>query len=204
MRTASAMAALGIVVAAMAGCAAGERAWQSARLPTHDRDRAFAAAREVLGRRYGVADANWSRGVVEAKPQRFAGPGKGTLADLRGAGGAWRRTATCRIERDGLDILARVAVRLERDRSAEALAMADVGREAGSGEAPRTVVEPTRTGAAREAWVDAGYDRETARELLAAIENEVRRAGAEDVVPDVDAPRDLMEESKRIEREMGS
>jgi hypothetical protein len=183
------------------GCAATEhRAWQHRELPTHDRQRAFQAARDVLARHFDVADANIVQGTIETHPHIVDRPREGTMADWRGAGGRWRAAAQCQIGREGLNIVASVLVPLQREATAAAMAIAGTGRDDLEGEIPESqpsLVGPV-AGADEEVWTEAGYDETMARELLAEIVREIQIVQRDEAVPLGASPEEVMEESKRL------
>ena len=186
---------------AMAGCRAPMRGWQEADLPTHDRQVAFDAARDVLGRHFELAEASWARGEIETCPELFEGPRAGTLADVRGAGGRWRRTAVCEIGREGLAVIARVMVLLEREGTAAAAVLSDMGRD----EVPSSVPRIAEPGGAsdREVWVEVGHDEELARQLLEEIRGCIREVEKREVLPHEPSGQDIIEESRQFGREQG-
>ncbi len=185
-----------VAVALAAGCQA-TRAWQARKLPTHDRQRAFEAARDVIGRHFEIAEANWIRGVIRTEPQISSEGPATTMADVR-RDVRYRRTVTFELGREGLEMTGRAAVLLEREGTAEAVAMAAHGPQAIDEEVPRAM--PTRASArAREAetvWTGIGWDESLARELLAEIARTVEAAEGGEVVPDTGDVRRLMEDSK--------
>ena len=190
---------------AAGGCQASLRGWESAALPTHDRQRAFEAVQEVLGRQFEIAEANWTRGTVETRPALFEGKPEGTLADLRGAGGRWRRAATCELGRDGLTIVARMVVRVQREATAAAVRAASStadGRAAGS---PMAITRTQATAARTEedVWTDVGTDPAAARELLAQIAERVRHMEQEEALPEAQTPKQALEEGERVGAEQG-
>jgi len=185
----------------MAGCRAPMRGWQEADLPTHDRQVAFDAARDVLGRHFELAEANWARGEIETRPELFEGPRAGTLADIRGAGGRWRRTAVCEIGREGLAVVARVMVLLEREGTAAAAVLSDMGR----GEVPASVPRIAQPGGPKdcEVWVEVGHDEELARQLLEEIRKRVQQVEKREALPQEPSGQNIIEESRQIGREQG-
>ena len=196
------------LVVAVAGCnGAATRAWQRADLPTHDRQRAFEAAQEVLEKHFKIARANYTEGTIETRPQSFDRKKAGTLADLRGAGGQWRRTVSVELDRDGLTIVARAAVRLEREATAAAVAASEAAQpaDAADHEVPRAAPLQTRrdTGAGREVWVEVGYDNNMAQEILAQIAERVRQEEQSESVPQGQSPQQAAEESRRLGEQQG-
>ena len=190
---------------AAAGCQGALRGWESAPLATHDREKAFEAAREVLGRHFEIAEANWTSGVIETRPAIYKGKAEGTLADLRGAGGRWRRTATCELARDGLTIVARMRVRTEREGTATAVEVASSTSDGRAMETPAAISRGEAPGMRRESdvWVDAGHDATMARELLGQIAERIRRMEDEETVPAGPSPKEVLEEGKRIGADQG-
>ncbi|HUX02930.1 MAG TPA: hypothetical protein VMY35_18375 [Phycisphaerae bacterium] len=197
---------LAVAVAALAaGCGSASRGWEQASLATHDREKAFEAARKVLGRHFGVAEANWVRGEIRSRPKVLDRERAGTLADVRGAGGRWRGTAVCEIDREGLVAVARVTVRLEREATAATAVMADTGREDQGQDKPPSVPRMAEPGPGtdREVWVETGYDRPMARDLLAEIVQEVQRLESRETLPPDQSPQDIVEESRQMGAEQG-
>ena len=188
------------LLAAVAGCGgAATRAWQRSAMPTHDRQAIFDAAREVLAAHFEIADSSFASGTIETKPQVFERQRAGTLADVRGAGGRWRRTASFAMDYDGLTVIARVAVRLEREATAAAVAVSEAAGETGDelpGPAARRATASAR--ASEEVWMEVGYDDGLARELLAAIAERARQAAHGEELPKGQSPKDAAEETRRI------
>jgi len=197
MKRVALMAGLLVVAAGCQGAAT--RAWQQAALPTHDRQRAFDAALEVFERHFDVARSSYASGTIETRPQVFDKRREGTLADIRGAGGRWRRTASFEMDRDGLTIVGCVAVRLEREATTAAVAISESSGDRAD-ELPRVGAQYTRpsTQASEQVWVEVGYDAQMARELLAAIADRVRVAERGEAVPEGQSPRDAAEETRRL------
>jgi hypothetical protein len=194
-----------VVAVAAGGCGAAARGWEESSLPTHDREKAFEAARKVLSQHFELAESNWARGEIRTRPQFLERQRTGTLADVRGAGGRWRSTALCEIGRDGMTIVARVAVRMEREATAAAVAMAESGTDDRASDVPRSVPRIAEPGASadREVWVEMGYDRPMARELLAQIAQEVEKSETREALPPDQSPDQILEESRRIGAEQG-
>ena len=191
---------LGLVMTA-AGCRAGaSRGWQRSPMPTHDRQHVFEAAREVLAEHFEVADVNFVRGTIETKPQVFERRRSGTLADVRGAGGRWRRTVLFEMGRDGLTVTAAVAVRLQREATEAAVAMTETARPARIDELPPSSHGNGRVGRrpVTDVWMDVGYDDALARELLSAIAERVGARERREAVPPGQSPREAAEETRRI------
>ena len=190
---------VGLVMAA-GGCrGAATRGWQESALPTHDRQRAFEAALEVFEKHFEVARSNYASGTIETKPQAVEKRRWGTLADVRGAGGSWRQTAFFEMDRDGLTVVGRVAVRLEREATAAAEAIVAARADERQSELPRTGPEQVRTRAkGDEVWVEAGYDAALARELLSEISEKAGQAERSEVVPQGESPKEAAEETRRI------
>jgi hypothetical protein len=188
------------------GCQLGvSRPWQQADLPTHDRQRAFNAAKDVLAKHFEIAEASWTRGVIETKPQVFDRKKAGTLADLRGAGGRWRRTVYVEFENSDLTVVALVAVRLEREGTDQAISIAKTGGYGGhSVDVPRA--EPfgsaSRTGSAEQVWVEVGYDASQAKELLAQISEAIARLEKGEAPPAGLSPKEEAEETRRLGGEL--
>ena len=196
---------LAAAMALAAGCGGASRGWEQGTLPTRDRERAFEAARKVLGEHFDVAEANWARGEIRTRPKALDRPRQGTLADVRGAGGRYRGTAVCEIDREGMDVIARVTVLLEREGTVAAAVIADTGREERGQDRPLSVPKIAEPGPAseREVWVETGYDRAMARDLLAEITEEVRRMEGREALPPDQSPEDVLEESRRIGADQG-
>jgi hypothetical protein len=192
-----------IALAAMAGgCQAGlARPWQEADFPTHDRQHAFDAAKEAISKHFEIAEASWTRGVIETRPQVFDRKKTGTLADVRGAGGRWRRTVFFELEHSDLTIVGRVAVRLEREATDQAFASA---RSGGAGERPMEGPSSRPYGAqpgARQSepvWVETGYDADLARELLAEIGQRITQQEKRESAPTGLTPQQEAEETRRL------
>ena len=186
----------------LGGCAtgAGSRAWQSADMPSHDRQRVFDAARLVLGKHFEVADASFGEGTIATKPKPCEGRRGFTLADVRGAGGKCRQTAFLELDRDGLTMIVRAAVLLERERTEQARAILGAQSDAREDELPRTGprYEKSRGGTGKDIWVEVGYDASLARELLAAIADQVRRMEQGEAVPMGQPPAAAAEETRRL------
>ncbi len=193
------------LAALAAGCAAQTRGWQETELPTHDWGRAYEAAKGVFEQRFEIARSSWTRGTIEAKPEVGEGEGEGTLADLRGAGGTWRRQASCELLRDGLTVLARVAVRLERKATDQVAVMRTGGDETAANEVPYSTPRGSRPAMSRgggEVWMDVGYDAEMARRILAAIAEQVADAEAREgrtPMPDMGEAERMIEEAKKLD-----
>jgi hypothetical protein len=194
-----------MLAVAAGGCGASARGWEQSDLPTHDREKAFEAARKVLSQHAELAESNWARGEIRTRPQLLDRQRTGTLADVRGAGGRWRSTVSCTIGRDGMTIIARVAVRMEREATAAAAAMAETGTDDRASDVPRSVPRIAEPGAPadREVWVEMGYDRPMARELLAQIAQEVEKSETREALPPDQSPDQILEESRQIGTEQG-
>ncbi|MBL7140733.1 MAG: hypothetical protein ISS74_07470 [Planctomycetes bacterium] len=191
---------LAAALAVFAGCQNGGRAWQRQAMPVGDRPQVFQTALAVLEEHFEIADSNIVRGTMETKPQIFDGPRGGTLADLRGAGGAWRRTVFVEVDRDGLTVVAAVAVRLEREATDAAVAQSETVRTGPSEELPPL---PDRErpigGRARDVvWVEVGYDDALARELLGMITSRLRRLEDTEGFPELDSVRKMADEMRRM------
>ncbi|HUU11246.1 MAG TPA: hypothetical protein VM431_12015 [Phycisphaerae bacterium] len=194
------------LLAAAAGCAGtGSRAWQRSPMPTHDRQMVFEAAREVIAEHFEVTEASFVRGTIETRPQVFDRKRGGTLADVRGAGGRWRRTVSFEMGRDGLAIVAAVAVRLEREATEAAVAMSEAAGPARADELPSS---PHGGGSVRrrqgdEVWVEVGSDDALARELLSTIAERVGASESGNQLPEGQSPQDAAEEVRRIGAQQG-
>ncbi|MGB2754235.1 MAG: hypothetical protein WBE00_03905, partial [Phycisphaerae bacterium] len=70
---------------------------------------------------------------------------------------------------------------------------------------PRSVPRIAEPGAPadREVWVEVGYDRPMARELLAQIAQEVEKSEMREALPPDQSPDQVLEESRRIGAEQG-
>ncbi len=191
---------LGLVVT-VAGCRAGaSRGWQRSSMPSHDRQHVFEAAREVLSEHFEVADANFVRGTIETRPQVFDRRRSGTLADVRGAGGRWRRTVSFEMDRDGLTVVAAVSVRLQREATEAAVAMTETARPDRLDELPPSTHGGVRVGRrpTTPVWMDVGYDDALARELLGTLAERIRVGRQDDAIPEGQSPEDAAEETRRI------
>jgi len=189
-----------------AGCQEATRGWERQAMPSHDRQRVFEAARAVFQEHFEIADANFVRGTIETEPQGFERRREGTLADLRGAGGQWRRTVFLGLGRDGLTVVARVAVLLEREATDAAVAMVDQHRTAPEDELPTAPDAERRHAGPRSpepVWMEVGYEASLARELLSAIADRVRALEREQMMPTGQSPGDAAEEVRRIGAEQG-
>ena len=190
------------VLAAVAGCqSAATRAWQQADLPTHDAQRAFEAAKDVLSKHFQIASANWTKGIIETRPQLFDRSRSGTLSDIRGAGGRWRRTVSFELDRDALTMVARVAVRLEREGTATAIALAGSGGEGGRvADVPPTLPLAATPGArsGEEVWTEVGYDASLAREILNQIIERAGQLEKGEAAPEGQSPKAALEETKKL------
>jgi len=197
-----------LVVAALLAGGCGEmssRAWQHAQLPTHDWQRAFEASQEVLKEHFDIAEASLTKGTIVTRPQGFDQPRSGTLADIRGAGGRWRRTVSLELSRSGLAVDARVAVILEREGTNAAMAIAQSGgHEEQTLDVPRSRVYGTERGAApAPVWVEVGSDDALARELLAKISRRLEGLEKEETLPPTASPKDVLEETRKLGAEAG-
>ena len=195
---------IGVALAAGGCSSAAVRPWQSADMATGDRQRVFEAAREVLAKHFQVAEVNFPRGTIETQPQAFDRSRSGTLADVRGAGGRWRRTVYFEMGPEGMTTFARVAVHLEREATAAAESIVQARSDARESELPRVgpryAKPPSQP--SREVWVEIGYDAPLAREILAQITQRVRQAQQGDQVPLGQSPKDAAEETRRIGAEL--
>ena len=192
-------------VAAAAGCQEASRAWQRQPMPSHDRQRVFQAARAVLEQHFRIADANLIRGTIATEPTIFDRGGSGTLADLRGAGGRYRRTAFFEMERSGLTVVGKVAVRLEREATEAAVAASAQHRTAPEEERPADQPgDPVLAERPKEpVWMDVGEDESLARELLGAVARRVREMERDVTVPTGQSPREAAEEVRRLGEQQG-
>jgi len=188
-----------------AGCQEATRPWQRQPMPSHDRQRVFQAASEVLEKHFQVADANITRGTIETEPQIFDRGGGGTLTDLRGAGGRWRRRVFFEMARSGLTVVAKVAVLLEREATEAAVAVAEQHRTAPEDELPAVshrehdpAERPTQP-----VWMEVGEDKALARELLGAIARRVGEMKHDETVPTGQSPRDAADEVRRLGEQQG-
>jgi len=190
-----------VLVVAVAGCrGAASRAWQRSPMPSHDRQGVFEAARAVLAEHFEVADANVVRGTIETRPQVFDRKRTGTLADVRGAGGQWRRTVSFEMDRDGLTVVAAVSVRLQREATEAAVAMSETTRPDRVDELPPSTHGGAEVGrrTTDPVWVDVGYDDALARELLVTVAERVRARQEGDAIPEGQSPQEAAEETRRI------
>jgi len=191
--------------AAAPGCREAMRPWQRQPMPSHDRQRVFQAAREVLEQHFRIAGANVVRGTIETEPQVFDRKGGGTLADLRGAGGRWRRTVFFATDRSGLTVVGKVVVRLEREATEAALASAEQHRTAPEDELPAASHREAALGERPKepVWMEVGEDEALARELLGTIAERVRRMEREESVPAGQSPSEAAEEVRRLGEQEG-
>ena len=192
-----------LVVAALlaGGCGAGaSRAWQNARLPTHDWQRAFDVSQEVLKQHFEIAEASVTKGTIITRPAAFDRAKSGTLADIRGAGGRWRRIVSIELSRGGLDVDASVAVILEREGTNAAIAIAESGGYAGrANDVPRSqpLISERGRGLA-PVWVEVGNDPGLAREILAQIAERIQKAEKQEALPSVPGAKEAFEETRRL------
>jgi hypothetical protein len=195
-----------VVVALLAGgCGEGtSRAWQRAQLPTHDWQLAFEVSREVLKEHFDIAEASVTKGTIVTRPAVFDRARSGTLADIRGAGGRWRRIVSLELSRGGLEIDASVAVILEREGTNAAIAIAESG---GYGDratdVPRSqpMVSERGKGPA-PVWVEVGSDPALSREILAKISERLQKAEKREALPGMQSPKDAAEETRKLGAEM--
>jgi hypothetical protein len=174
-------------------------------MSSHDRQAVFEAARDVLGEHFEIQKQSFAEGVIETKPQLFDRQRSGTLADLRGAGGRWRRTAAFSLDRDGLEMVARVSVRLEREGTDAAVLVSESARPERMDELPPSTPGDGRAHRAQPqpVWTQVGYDEGLARELLAAMAERVRARESGQAMPQGQSPRDAADEARRIGAEQG-
>ena len=196
-----------LIVAALLAGGCGEissRAWQHAQLPTHDWQRAFEASQEVIKEHFDVAEAAYTKGTIVTKPAVFDRPRSGTLADIRGAGGRWRRTVTLELSRSGLAIDARAAVILEREGTNAAIAIAQSGGYEGNPvDVPRSrVYGSERGGAPPPVWVEVGSDDALARELLAKIAQRLEGLEKQEAMPSTSSPKEVSDETRKFGAEL--
>jgi hypothetical protein len=198
------LAVLGLTMVTAVGCQSGAtRSWQAATMPTHDKQIVFDAARSVLKEHFEIAEENWTQGTIETKPQLFDRARTGTLADMRGAGGRWRHTVSVELERDGLDVILKVAVRNEREATAQAIAIAEAGGyEPRVTDVPRSqpmISEPGSAGN-KQVWVEVGYDSSLAKEILSEISVRVSKAERGEAAPSApgESPKEISEETRRF------
>jgi len=193
------------VAAVAAGCQEAMRPWQRQPMPSHDRHRVFQAAREVLEQHFRVAEANVVRGTIETEPQVFDRKGRGTLADLRSAGGRWRRTVFFRTARSGLTVVGKVVVLLEREATEAALAVAEQHRTAPEDELPAASHREAAVGERpkQPVWMEVGEDESLARELLGTIAGRVREMEREEAAPSGQSPREAADEVRRLGEQEG-
>jgi len=194
-----------LAVGVAAGCQEATRAWQRQPMPSHDRQRVFQAARGVLEEHFQIADANVIRGTIETEPQVFDRGGGGTLADLRGAGGRWRRTVYFNMERSGLTVVGKVAVLLEREATAAAIAVAEQHRTGPEDELPAASHRDHSLGdrPKQPVWMEVGEEKSLARELLGTIAGRVREMERQEAVPMGQSPREAAEEVRRLGEQQG-
>jgi hypothetical protein len=194
--------ALAGLAVACGGCGAETmRPWQQQPLPTHDAASAFAAAREVLSEHFKIASADFAKGAIETKPERVDKPRGTRLADIRGAGGRWRQTAYFELDREGLGVTGRVAVRLEREVTAEAVAGTDMmDSDVRTSELPRSGARYNKPPSkpADQVWMDVGYDAGVARELLSKIADLVAKGEKGEEMPGVPTSKDIPSEIHKM------
>jgi hypothetical protein len=192
-----------LVIAGLLAGGCGEmssRAWQHAQLPTHDWQSAFDVSHEVLKKHFDIAEASVTKGTIVTKPAVFDRPRSGTLADIRGAGGRWRRTVSLELSRGGLVMDARVAVILEREGTNAAIAIAESG---GYGErstdVPRSqpLISERGRGPA-PVWVEVGSDANLAREILAQISERLQKMERQEAPPAGQSPKEAAEETRKL------
>jgi hypothetical protein len=192
-----------LVVAALLAGGCGEmssRAWQHAQLPTHDWQRAFDVSQEVLKEHFDIAEASLTKGTIVTRPQGFDQPRSGTLADIRGAGGRWRRTVSLELSRGGLAMDARVAVILEREGTSAAIAIAESGGyEQRVADVPRSqpLISERGRGPA-PVWVEVGSDTALAREILAQISERLQKMERQEAPPAIQSPEEAAEETRKL------
>ncbi|MCX5685840.1 MAG: hypothetical protein NT049_19475 [Planctomycetota bacterium] len=196
-----------LVVAAIlaGGCQdAANRTWQNARLPTHDWQRAFEVSREVLKEHFEIGESSVTKGTIVTRPQAFDRAKGLSLADLRGAGGRWRRTVTIELSRGGLDIDARAAVILEREGTNAAIALAQSGGyEEHTTDVPRSRVYGSERGSGTPpVWTEVGNDAGLAREILAKISERLQKAEQQEALPNMQSPKDAAEETRKLGAEL--
>lgn len=192
-----------LVVAALVagGCGgASSRAWQHAQLPTHDWQTAFQVSQDVLKEHFEIAEASVTKGTIVTRPAVFERARSGTLADIRGAGGRWRRTVSLELSRGGLEMEARAAVILEREGTNAAIAMAQSGGfEEHTADVPRSrVYGSDRSSGSLPVWTEVGNDPTLAREILAQIAERLQRIEKQDAPPAIPSPREAAEETRRL------
>jgi hypothetical protein len=187
------------------GCQeSASRAWQHLRLPTHDWQCAFDVSQEVLKEHFDIAQASVTKGAIVTKPAVFDRPRSGTLADIRGAGGRWRRTVTLELSRGGLDVDARAAVILEREGTNAAVAITQSGGyEEQTVDVPRSRVYGTdRGGAPPPVWVEVGSDDALAREILSKIAQRLEGLEKQETMPSTSSSRQALEETQKLGAEL--
>ena len=203
MRPTTLVATLIALLAAAGGCQTDAlRPWQQMDLPTHDRQLAFQAAKEVIGKHFEIASSSWTQGTIESRPQMFEGKKSGTLADFRGAGGGrWRRTVSFELTASTSDVVGIADVRLQREVTDQAMAAARTGgyEEGASGRPQSEPYARAETGRSGEqVWVDAGHDDALARELLSEIVETIARDAKREAPPAISTPRQDVEESGKF------
>jgi hypothetical protein len=195
---------LALILVAFASVAGGcdaalLRPYQQMDLPTHSRQLAFDAAKEVIGKHFEIATASWVKGVIESKPQLFDGKKSGTLADYRGAGGRWRRIVSFELADDGSSMIGQADVRLEREATDQAIAASRTGgyEEGTSGRLRSDSLSSSTSTRSSQVWVDAGHDDALAKELLSEIAAQVSSLEKREVRPALSSPEKDIEESRK-------
>ena len=192
-----------LVVAAVVAGGCGEsasRAWQHAQLPTHDWQTAFQVSQDVLKEHFEIAEASVTKGTIVTRPAVFERARSGTLADIRGAGGRWRRTVSLELSRGGLEVEARAAVILEREGTNAAIAIAESGGFGDrANDVPRSqpLISERGRGPA-PVWTEVGNDPTLAREILAQITERLQKLEKQDAPPALPSPQEAAEETRKL------
>jgi hypothetical protein len=192
-----------LVVAAIVagGCQeSASRAWQHAQLPTHDWETAFQVCQDVLKEHFEIAEASVTKGTIVTKPSAFERARSGTLADIRGAGGRWRRTVSLELSRGGLEMDVRAAVILEREGTNAAIAIAESGGYGDrANDVPRSqpLISERGRGPA-PVWVEVGNDQALAREILAKIAERLQKIEKQEAMPAIPGAREAFQETRKL------
>jgi len=109
------------------------------------------------------------------------------------------------MERSGLTVVGKVAVLLEREATAAAIAVAEQHRTAPEDELPIASDGDHSLGdrPKRPVWMEVGEDKSLARELLGTIAQRVREMERKEAVPMGQSPREAAEEVRRLGEQQG-
>ncbi len=163
----------------LGGCQNGAGTYQTVRLPVGDYDRTFEVARQVIGERFTVEQADKKSGRIVTSPQAVpSGDLPGGMVDLSGAVQGMRRVVTAQVS--PMDGTTRVSVKVQLER-AEALQSVP--------KPTYSEYEPTETGAESSVfarpeehigvtWRKAGSDAQMEKQLLNEIERRLKAGGS--------------------------